>query len=179
MTIGFIASGKSTLANRLQKDLSINNIDGDTFRSFIKESIPYYNDLDISYPNPKAKDISFLTNIYRRNICRKLLEKGQPVIHSGNNLSRETRKAIISDVTMSSPDTQIIFIELCIEESELIERLRARDQDNPGNRWVKHYNDIKKKEYQPPLEKECDNLLHYKQDNYIEIRDFIKSILSN
>ncbi|MDB5182654.1 MAG: hypothetical protein JWO47_438 [Candidatus Saccharibacteria bacterium] len=171
--VGFNASGKTTLAKKLEADLGLNIVSGDPLRLLIKQEILYFHDFDISIPTQKGIPTREVIHQYRKGMSKVLLSAKQSVIYDSNALKKADRLAIFQDVTNGIDGVTKVIIHVDLPEQELIKRLQARPEEN----WVEHYELYKKPTYEQPTPDECDKLLVYNQDNYDEIRLALKGLL--
>jgi len=169
--IGHNASGKTTLAKRLEQDLNLSCISGDDFRYFVKEHIRYFNDLDISYPTERGKQLRPLTINYRLQLSQILLEAQESVLFDGSGFKKSDRQPIQA-MLGKFPDAKYVIILAAVPENELLKRLEAR-----GNRWIDMYHDLRKPGFERPTADEADVLLEYNQHNYDEIREKIEQLI--
>jgi predicted kinase len=169
--LGYNASGKTTLAKKLASDLDINRINGDDFRTFIKQNIAYFNNLDITYKNPVFDTLNPLVISYRLQMTELLLGNNQSVIYEGSGVKKEWREKYLSIARQYNAKTILILCE--ISEDELLDRLANRED---GERWKNQYFDSRKGTLEEPEENEVDLILHYTQDNYDEVLQKLASL---
>lgn len=169
--IGHNASGKTTLAKRLEADLQVNRLTGDDFKEFIRDHIRYFNDLDLSYPSAIGVELRPLTIAYRLRLAQILLQAGQSLIFDGsgfNKVDREPMRNLLADF----PAVKSVIIHASIPEDELLQRLEAR-----GKHWADMYHDLRRTSFEPPTSDEADLVLEYDQRNYEEIKKKIERLL--
>ena len=176
--VGHNASGKTTLSNRLAKDLQLNRVSGDDFRHFLfqTETLPYFRDTDSSFPNHRFSLLGDLTDHFRREMIKILLSQNQHVILDGTSYDRKTRRSYMRLAHTQAPDATRVIVWTSIPEQELLERLADRNKV-AGDKWLRQYHEIKKHTFQMPDKAEADTLLVYTQGNYEEIRNSIAQLL--
>ncbi len=164
--IGHNSSGKTTLAKKLEKDLSFNRVSGDDFREFIHQNIAYFRDTDTSYPNERYDQLNPLVIGYRFNLTQILLGVEQNVLFDGSGATKIYRSRYLVKIHETFPEIVRVIIWADIAEPELLERLKAR-----GERWLEQYKNLKKNSFQPPEDDEAELVLRYDQNNYDEIKN--------
>ena len=162
--VGHNASGKTSVAKRLEQDLEINRVNADDFRQFVSEHIRYFKDLDISIKNPRYELLTEITHNYRLDMSWLLLRAQQSVIYDGSGATKAWRSRYLDYVTQHHPDVHRVIIYVDISEEQLLQRLRDRAQH-----WEAQYWGSKKELFERPTPDEADTLLVYNQDNYDEI----------
>gem|GEM_PF-3244691 len=168
---GYNASGKSTLSRKLSEDLGCNRINGDDFLEFIRQSTPYFSDLDISHVNTKYDMLKQFKVDYRNQLATVLLQADQAVILDVSAHKKITRQQLMGPLkSIAGAKTAIIWID--ISEDELLRRLNAREQ---SEKWVEQYH--QKGAYERPGEDEADYVLRYDQNNYDEIKSRVAELL--
>ena len=177
LLVGHNASGKTTLARQLAEDLNLQLVEGDPFRMFLAAEIPYFKDLDISIPNPKARIASQLTHDYRHMLARKLLKADQAVLYGGGNLKRDVRAHIFEKIC-NGIATRRVILYCKIDEGTLLGRFAERERNDSKSRWTEHYFRYRKPQLEEPAADECDELIVYDQQNYEEVRDRLKRLLT-
>lgn len=177
-TVGHNASGKTTVAKRLEADLALNRVNGDAFRDFVYKNIIYFNDVDFSYPSEKYKQLNPLVINYRFELSWVLLGAKQSVLYDGSGSTKAFRKRYLDKVRQDFPEVKTVLIWTDIDEAELLKRLELRNQSGEtGKKWVKMYREYKKDSFEPPELQEADIILRYDQTNYNEIVEKIKALL--
>ena len=174
---GHNATGKSTISKEIVSKLDINRVNGDLMRDFLILNIKYYSDTHYSYPNEKINSVNKIVSIYRNEIIAELLSKHQSVIIDGAGITQKNRKEYLNLVKSSNNKIITIIIEVILDEDELLNRLKDRDNKNKQHRWVDLYHDIRKEKYESVDESEADIVLKYNQNNSKEIIQAIKDIL--
>lgn len=170
---GHNAAGKTTIAKQLEKDLGISRVNADDFRLFVASTVKYFNDLDISIKNSRFEELANLSNRYRLDMTKLLLELGQSVIYEGGSTLRSWRKTYLSTAKNVAPSAVRILIYVDIEEAELLKRL-----DKRGLSWTKQYHTSKRSMFEIPTPDEADLLLTYNQANYKELLQQIQNQLN-
>lgn len=171
-TVGHNGSGKTTVAQRLAEDLSLNRVNGDDLRTFLFERMPYFADVDLSYPSSKYDELNPLIMDYRFRLSKILLQAGQHVLYDGSGSTRAFRDKYLATYKREFPAITTVIIYTDIGEPELLERL-----DQRGDRWLDMYHDWKKAAFEAPTADEADVLLRYNQQNYDEIKQSLVDLL--
>src|SRR5579872_4795408 len=96
--IGHNASGKSTIAKRLEQELQVNRISGDDFREFLASHILYFQKTGFSYPSDKTKVLHPVVFSYRTELAYALLAAGQSVLYEGSGATREIRQKYLAKI---------------------------------------------------------------------------------
>lgn len=174
--IGHNASGKTTLSDKLAKSFKINQVNGDAFRKFVYDHVAYFQDTDLSFPSKKGGELNPLTILYRIELAKILLQSGENVLFDGSGFTLEHRNKYLNEITRVFPKVTRVIIWADIEEADLLERLRARDQKS-GAQWVRMYKELRKQAFVPPINGEVEVLIRYDQHNYEEVRQQIKDLL--
>lgn len=179
LVTGHNATGKTTLANKLSKDLGISTINSDDFREFVKSHIGYYSDLDYSVVNKKASSLTSVIAHYRDELSRVLLDQGQSVLYQANLIRAEDRKSVLNSLAKAHSPFKSVILHCELQEEKLLERLRERQVSQPGSRWLDHYTLDKKLKYQRPASDEADIVLYYDQSNYETILSTLVKLRNN
>lgn len=164
LLVGHNGSGKSSLAAKLQQDFQhINVVGGDELREYIKSTIPFFSDLDYSFPDEKNTLLNPVIHNYRSLLTHQLLKAGQTVLFDASNFSKAMRTSRILEVKDLPCKVAILY---CSANDELLQkRLSAR-----GAQWLRQYQQIKKEMFEPPTADECDEVITFDQDNYQEVK---------
>lgn len=174
ITVGHNGSGKTALSLRLKDDFpALNIVSGDAFRDFVREQIPYFNDLDYSYPGGKNNDINPVVNEYRSLITKQLLLANQAVYLEASNYTKAIRKNR-RQIGDSVAGCTVVFIYCEANEDTINERLQRR-----GHRWFEHYQNLKKDTFEAPTQDECDLLITYTQNNYDTVKQQVADLLKD
>jgi predicted kinase len=173
---GHNAAGKTTVAKRLSAELPFNRVSADDFRLFVSGNIPYFQDLDISFKNPRYDQLNPLAVKYRFDMTRILLEAGQNVIYDGSGFMREWRAKYLELARQAAPNCKTVIIIMEIGEEELLKRLEERT-DSVQTRWVEQYHH-KKVLIEKPTPDEADMILEYDQTNYDAIKAKLEELLA-
>lgn len=173
---GHNATGKTTVARKLEKIFGFNRISGDDFRNFLDTHIAYLRDFERSYPNPRADVTKTVVYGYRLELARALLKAGQNVLNDGSGANREAREKFIGTLKQEFPEIYTVIIWVNLDESELLKRLAKRDES--GSKWTQMYHDYRKELLKPPEPDEADEILYYNQHNYAEIEQRLRELLT-
>jgi predicted kinase len=176
--VGHNGSGKTTLSKKLSKSLNLNRVNGDDFRRFVIENIPYFKGHIMSMPTDLSRQLHPLVIEYRMHLAEILLKAGQSVLFDGSGATKETRAVLRKHFSDNLPNLKQIIIYCNPSEEELLRRLRERDQNKADNNWERQYKEIKSAAFEPPTPKECDELLIYTQDNFQGIENTLKNFLN-
>jgi len=171
--VGFNASGKTTLAKKLEQDFGFSRVSGDDFREFVFSNIAYFKDTPLSHQTKKFADLVPLTMQYRQLLTEILLCANQNVIFDGSGNTREYRAGYLDMVKQKFPAVKTIIIETKAPEQELLGRYKKRTDTK---KWLQMYQ-ARKQSFQPPTPNEADMVLTYNQENYAEIANKIKSLI--
>lgn len=172
---GHNASGKSTLAEKIEQQIDINRVSGDAFREMLMSNIRYYSDTHCSYPNERIASVNRVVSIARIALIKELFSQCQSVLLDGAGITRKERADHLDVIKFASGSVKTIMIEVIVDEGELLDRLETRDKKNTQHKWVDFYKDIRKERYESVEVSEADLVLRYDQNNAEEI---IKEIVS-
>lgn len=174
---GHMSSGKSRLTEKLIKDLdlNINRINADLIRDFLISNLKFYSNINYSYPTEQTFSLNKITKPFKLSIIKELIDQKQSLIIDVGALTKESRKENLAYAKENKYLTIIINCEL--EEKVLLERLKIREKENPGHKWVSFYNDISKKRFEEISDDEADYILTYNQNNYEEIKNKLEKII--
>jgi len=176
---GHNASGKSTLAKKIESQFDISRVNVDIIRDLVINNIKYYSDTHYSYPNSKIKSANKVISIFRKELIKELLLQNQSVLIDGAGITQERRRAYLYLKNSSSNPIKTIIIEATIDENTLLNRLKNRDNKNNRHKWIDFYKDIRKEKYETVEKKEANFILKYNQNNSKKIIQAIKDILED
>ncbi len=168
VVFGHNASGKSTFTKKILEKFRLNRVNGDIVRDLIIKNIDYYSDINYSYFTEKAASMNKITDKFRLTLLEELINKKEPILIDGSSVAKRTRTRYLELVRNNSNYVTII-IEVSVDEEVLIQRLKERDRNNQGHKWLQQYTGKKKDMYEPVEETESDYYLKYNQENFDEI----------
>lgn len=172
------ASGKTTLAAEIAKEFAVNIISNDSVRDLLASKIPFFSDSQgCSYLNEKSRAMSAVAHAHNIELVKQLLLAGESVLLEGSGISKKRRAEKLKLTEFAIKKIKTVIIEIQIPEDELLRRLKLRDDENQGHRWVDFYNDVKKAEFESVSNDEADYVLKYDQNNREAIMAKLREIL--
>lgn len=170
--VGYPGSGKRTIMAELAKAYGLNIVDGDRIRALLNDMVSYYKDPE-EQGTPINDSFRSVVDGWRVTLVRELLMQGQSVIVRGG-IDAESRKKYRDVVRAEFANVPIVMIHCQVDETKLLERLKARGAD-----WVERYHDYFSQAVQPPQDGEYDELIVYTQDNSSEVVQRLGTIINN
>jgi len=177
LVVGQNASGKSTISREIESKLKINRISVDDVRDLLISRIKFYSDTHYSYPNKKIESANRIVYAFREQLIKELLSSKQSVVLDGGGIIRKRRKNYLYLAKKINPKIITVIIETELEEKELLKRLSKRDEKGNHLKWVKFYEDIRKKGYEEVRSSEAHFVLKYNQKNSKEIIKELKKLV--
>jgi len=176
--VGHPASGKSTFAKRLTKELGISHINKDDIRDFLVENIFEYRDADKSYSNEKISSVNRVVKVASDELMEELAARGKSFIIDGYGKIKEQRNEMKKFFKEKNILLPVIIVYVVEEREVILKRLKKRD-DNKTTKWVENFLKVWEPGFSEPTKKECDLLIKVTKTNVSEsielIRDFINS----
>src|ERR1700712_2671794 len=108
--VGHNASGKTTLAKKLEEDFKLSRVSGDDFRLFVHEHVSYFEGTDMAYPNQRYSELNPLVIEYRLRLTTILLEAGQNVLYDGSGATKDFRRRYLQKVASEFPTVKKVII---------------------------------------------------------------------
>lgn len=181
ITVGHMASGKTTLAKKIEKELWITRVNNDDLRYFFMEKYSCYKEIqDISYRTEKTAEMNKLVKEIKTNIAKHLLEQWYSMIFDAGHIHPNSRKKIFDLKRYAKYPCKTIIINTNINELELLKRLEERDIiSNYTTKWKQFYLEKKKHEFIQVKNYEADHILQYNQNNTKEIIKELEQITKN
>lgn len=177
MLVGFSRSGKTTLADKIIKEIpELIKIDSDSILEFLTKTYPIFQDGDAI--NGKSYKLKQISNKYMQmGLISALLENNYSVLLDSCNIKMDIRKKILYKVKESGADIQTIIIRHKINEDVLYENIRKADDGFGGsNNWKEMYEKVQKPNFDEPIKDEVDYLLLH-ENNTEHIISEIKNII--
>jgi adenylate kinase family enzyme len=172
------SAGKTTFALTLLETLPVlQHVTGDKFRDFLKNTIPYYVDVDFSLDDPATRSANNLAKNYIAELTKELVSNNKSVLVDATNLRSQTRKFRIEEVKKIQPNTKTIIVGFDIPASLLRERLTNRDRSSQKAQWLKNYDSYIEKTYEFPGQTEADFVFINDGTNSVEIINKIQDII--
>lgn len=175
--VGHNSAGKTTLSKKLADDLDLERINGDDFRLFIYDHFNYFANEKLGKKSPKNDQLNVFLVQYRQAITNILLTGGCSVIIDGSGATKHIRQLYLQKVAEDFPAVKRVIIYAHIDEEELIQRLKSRDQSQDEAVWLEHYHSVRRQQFEHPTKDEADELLVYDQHNYESILGSLRQIL--
>lgn len=170
--------GKTPFALSLLETLpSIQHVTGDKFRDFLRNTLPYYSEVDFSLDDPATRSANNLAKNYISELTRELVLNNKSVVIDATNLRSETRKFRIDEIKKLQPGTKTIIIGFDILPTDIREKLKGRDIINSKSQWLKNYDDYIQKTYELPTEGEADFVFIADKTNQAQIISKIQDII--
>lgn len=177
MLVGFSRSGKTTLADKIIKEIpELIKIDSDSILEFLTKTYPIFQDNDSV--NDKSYKLKQISNKYMQmGLISALLENDYSVLLDSCNIKMDIREKILRKVKETNTNTQTIIIRHKINETLLYENIRKADDGfSTSNNWKDIYEKIQKPNFDEPIKDEVDYLLLH-ENNTENIISEIKNII--
>jgi len=178
LTVGYPASGKSTLVSLIRKKFpELNIVNGDPFRDLLRKEIYYFNTLEFSEMTPEVKSANVIVKEYKRLVFEELVKKHQSILIEGNHLEKDRRGIWFNKAKELNPNIITILLYFEISHDNLLERYKARDALNSRSMWVQEFHKWRKNQMELPSENEVDRLMTFNQSNQEEVINELQSFL--
>jgi predicted kinase len=170
ITVGYPGSGKSTLVRKIRDQFpTLNIINGDPFRDFLRDQISYFHDVEYSKMTPKVKQANSIAKEYKRLVFETLLQNGASMLIEGNHLERDLRDHWFIKAKEINPEIVTTIIYCAIQENELLMRYARREKDNPESSWISEFREWNKARLDEPTPNEADKFIIFNQHNEDEV----------
>lgn len=172
------SAGKTAFALTLLETLPVlQHVTGDKFRDFLKNTIPYYSEVDFSLDDPATRSANNLAKKYIAELTNELVLNNKSVLVDATNLRSQTRRFRFEEVKKTKPDTKTIVIGFDIDPSVIRERLINRDRSSQKTQWLKNYDDYIQKTYELPIQSEADYVFINDGKNSVQIINKTQDII--
>lgn len=130
LIFGHFASGKTTLAKKIEKEFNFSRVNSDDIRDFLISKIKHYSGAHYSYYNDKINSANRVVSKFKDYLIKELLRQGQSLIIDGGRKTRDKRKKYVRLKKICSKKLISIIIETKLDEKKIIKRLKSRDAKN-------------------------------------------------
>lgn len=166
LTVGYPASGKSTLIKQLrEKFQELNVVNGDSLRDLLRKEMKYFNNLEFSELTPEVKRANAIVKEYKKLIIGELTLSGQSILVEGNHLEKSARNKWLSIAKEINKNILTIILYFKISESEVIKRYQDRGKNDPESKWVAEFEKWRKDQLEEPSADEADKIIIFNQNN--------------
>jgi|GEM_PF-1614699 len=162
MTVGYSKSGKTTLIKHNKTLSSLFRLSTTDIHDRLNAEFSFLRD-DNTVNGRAYWERQYLTRIVRKKVLRKVFAQGIGVINDSANLSRYERKERLSIAKKNGYKTIIVWV-VC-DEKELIKKLEEADdllaESGKEKTWLRLYQEVQKKRFNPPLCVEADEVVKF------------------
>jgi len=179
LTVGYPASGKSTLVAKIRQEFPLLNIvNGDPLRDLLRKEMPYFNSLEFSEMTPEVIRANTISKEYKKLVIQELVRSGQLVFVEGNHLEKKARDKWLNYAKEIKPDIKTAIIYFKINDEELLERYKQREVSDPNAAWVSEFSKWRKNQMEEPTSDEATELIVFNQTNQEEVLNKLKEFIS-